>query len=691
MTAYQKYRLYILGGALIAALVAFIIAHVVETHLSYQRIQGQMRRSELDFRSDVLGCMDRVMTYVAICIRDRTGSVANATQELVQQYKNEFQVDEINFADTNGVIQATTHVEQLHYYMGTDPDPSKAAGFLRLLEDITWYTQPPRITVQADNAYRKFVGIPMQGGFLQIGFNFQRLSGDLAKLLTDISVDWHVGETGYFILADDQTGEIYSDGRLNSPYSIRRRMTRSTLWHSGFRKEMMHYPPSYVFEAKIHGLPSVCSTFVIKESGHRVCMVIPKNEVMHSMKVSVGSTMLILLSLIGIVAAVSFRLVTLRERSEEIRQAEEERRTKDLNLATSIQAAALPNRFPPFPQIADCVDLFALMNPAKEVGGDFYDFYFISKTRVAFLVADVSGKGIPGAMFMMRAKTTLNDLLASSGDNLSRAIASVNKRLAEGNDANMFVTAWVGILDLDTGRLEYVNCGHNPPILRHLDGTNEWMRTVSGLPLGVFGQTTYQHQLLQLPPGDRLFLYTDGVTEAESHAGFYGEDRLLSVIARSSGSSRDVCNAVSADVMAFAQDVPQADDITMLDFQFHGVRRTFPCNSEGMCAAEEFLYDLDGDPRLSIVVDEILSNIVRCSGSPAFEVTLLREGSLKTLAIADHGHAFNPLSLPDPDINAPLEERKVGGLGIYMVKQLAEQVYYRRDGERNILMVLLKV
>ena len=466
---------------------------------------------------------------------------------------------------------------------------------------------------------------------------------------------------------------------------------KRTLWTLGFSKEILNYPSNYVFEANVFGTPSFCTSFPIPESGHRVCMIVPQSEVIHAKNVSVWTTMGVLIVIFALVTMIALRLVTLQERAEIERQAEEERRNKDLALASSIQAAALPNHFPPFPQIADCVDTYAMMHPAREVGGDFYDFYFISKSRVAFLVADVSGKGIPGAMFMMRAKTTLNDLLTSNGDNLGRAVASVNERLAEGNDANMFVTAWVGVLDVDTGRLEYVNCGHNPPILQHVNGKYEWMRTVSGLPLGVFGGTNYQHKVLQLHPGDKLFLYTDGVTEAQSHDGFYGEERLLEKISTFTGNSKATCNLISQDITAFAENVPQADDITVLDFQFHGVRRVFPCNSEGMCAAEEFLYDLDVDPRLSIVVDEILSNVVRCSGSPTFEMTFLRHGSHKNLVIADQGHPFDPLSLPDPDVNAPLEARKVGGLGIFRVKQLAEHVSYQRDGERNVLTVQIKV
>ena len=691
MNVYRKCRLVIVAAAAAAAVLAYFASSEVESHLARRRVEDMMGPALKDMREEMLTGMDPVLFYLASCIRRTLPSVSAAAADpsRMEALMRTFALDEINFIDTNGVIRASTYPELRGYSLRTDPDPAKAAGFLCLLTDHLWYAQPPRETVRADRTWRKFVGVRLPDGALQLGTDFSRITHDLKEYFADIAVDLHVGERGYYVIADS-AGEVVSDGNPRSRFRPGlERKNPETLFDLGFTPKMLRGGGKKSFMARIAGEDAVCRVKRLPESGHLICVVVPMQEVLRMRNVSVGAMMFILLALIAAVALIGLRVVTLRERAELERRAEEARRRKELMLATAIQSAALPSEFPPFPSIADCVDLYARMRAAKEVGGDFYDFYFVGDHRLALVVADVSGKGVPGAMFMMRAKTTLNDLLSRDGD-LGAAVAAVNARLAEGNDANMFVTAWIGVLDLETGSLEYVNCGHNPPVVRHADGSLEWLRLSSGLVLAAFEGAAYERHTRALRPGDRLFLYTDGVVEAQSRGVLFGEERLAAALAPDIPDARSACHVVEMAVDAFTAGERQADDITMLAVGFNGVRRAFPATVEGLTAAAAYVKEFCSDPRAAVVIDEVASNIARCSGATTFELTYRRAASGYELVLSDAGTPFDPLAHPDPDVTAAAEDRSIGGLGIYMVKQLAASVTYERHDGRNVLTVRMK-
>lgn len=244
-----------------------------------------------------------------------------------------------------------------------------------------------------------------------------------------------------------------------------------------------------------------------------------------------------------------------------------ERITSELEVAAQIQKDILPNRFPPFPDKIKHFDLYAEMHAAKEVAGDFYDFFMIDQNRIAFVIADVSGKGIPAAMFMMSAKTTLKNN-ALSGYGAAKIIERTNKALCENNDVCMFVTMFFGIYDLSTNVLHYVNGGHNPPLLKREGTTYDWLRLDKGFALGVMENREYHARKLRLRKGDRLFCYTDGVTEATNADGeIFGEKRLLSVMNRTAYKQthlRGDLKRVMDSVREFAGGTEQFDDVTML-------------------------------------------------------------------------------------------------------------------------------
>lgn len=250
--------------------------------------------------------------------------------------------------------------------------------------------------------------------------------------------------------------------------------------------------------------------------------------------------------------------------------AEKERIGAELNVATQIQADMLPRIFPAFPERRE-IDIFATMNPAREVGGDFYDFFLVDDDHLAVVIADVSGKGVPSALFMVIAKTLIKNH-AQSGERPAEVFTAVNRQLCEGNDAGLFVTAWMGVLELSTGSFTYVNAGHNPPLLRHAGEEFGWLKSAPGFVLAGLEEMKYGEHTLRLFPGDRLFLYTDGVTEAtDPDQKFYGDDRLKSEVNRLAGASvQEMLTGVKASIDAFAGTAEQFDDITMLGLEYRG-------------------------------------------------------------------------------------------------------------------------
>ena len=245
---------------------------------------------------------------------------------------------------------------------------------------------------------------------------------------------------------------------------------------------------------------------------------------------------------------------------------------EELAFAKNIQQSALPSVFPPYPDRKD-FSLYASMDTAKEVGGDFYDFYLLDENRLGFLIADVSGKGIPSAMFMMTGKTLIHDY-AERGDAPSDVFRNANVMLCQGNDAEMFITAWMGFLETETGLVRFVNAGHNPPVLIR-GGKAEFIQQRANVMLAAAEGVRYREQTLQMEPGDFLYLYTDGVTEATDNTEeLYDNDRLLAVLSRDYGTGAEaceaMCRAVKEDIDRFVGDAPQFDDITMLCLYYAG-------------------------------------------------------------------------------------------------------------------------
>lgn len=272
---------------------------------------------------------------------------------------------------------------------------------------------------------------------------------------------------------------------------------------------------------------------------------------------------LILLGISSICTTVAARTRRLLEK--QIKDSEERQRiSTELDVATRIQADMLPCIFPAFPERPE-FDIYATMNPAREVGGDFYDFFMVDETHLAIVIADVSGKGVPAALFMVIGKTLINDH-TKPGTDLGRVFSEVNELLCRSNNEGLFITAFEGVLDLATGEFSFVNAGHEMPFIARAGGPYEAYKLHSGFVLAGLEDMVYQSGCIQLSPGDKIFQYTDGVTEATNAAlELYGMERLSKVLTENTDKKpAQLLPIVKADIDAFVGDAPQFDDITML-------------------------------------------------------------------------------------------------------------------------------
>ena len=250
--------------------------------------------------------------------------------------------------------------------------------------------------------------------------------------------------------------------------------------------------------------------------------------------------------------------------------AEKERISTELELASRIQAATLPSKFPAFPERKE-FDVFASMTPAKEVGGDFYDFYLIDDDHIAIVMADVSGKGVPAALFMMVSKILLENH-AKQGKSPSQIITDVNNAICSNNREEMFVTVWLGILEISTGRLTYTNAGHEYPAIRQGDGSFEIMKERHGFIVGGMGGVNYREGEMTLKPGSRIFLYTDGVPEATAaDKSMFGMERMEETLNNIKDDSPEgIVSGIKDAVAEFVGEAEQFDDLTVLCLSYEG-------------------------------------------------------------------------------------------------------------------------
>lgn len=398
---------------------------------------------------------------------------------------------------------------------------------------------------------------------------------------------------------------------------------------------------------------------------------------------------------------------------EELRHVNEQkgRIQGELKIARDIQMAMLPKIFPPFPERND-IDVFGQLTPAKEVGGDLFDF-FIRDEKLYFIIGDVSGKGVPASLYMVITKALFRTIAAhqSSPD---RIISHLNDAMSVDNESNMFVTMFVGVLDLPSGRLHYCNAGHDAPLL--IGNTGAGLLPVdSNLPVGVLSDWKFSLQETLIDPDTAIFMYTDGLTEAENinHDQFemsrmidlahnLQQDRIFSPTA--------IIERMTSAVHEFVGQADQSDDLTMLAIQYtkhheeityqrsltltNDLKRVPRLNTfiDEVCEANGF--DMSATMQINLAIEEAVVNVMNYAypsgtvGNITIEVK--SNGSEVSFIIIDSGTPFDPTAKPEVDITLSAEDRSIGGLGIHLIRQIMDHINYERVNGRNILTLIKK-
>lgn len=730
-------------GLLVCVTLAFAVTSAftfwIEDDISKSQIDNTLRLNISDVSDAILAASDanllkRTRDAAALLeeLQPADGAVDSAVLQRIQRL---LRVAEVDVVDDRGIVVCSSLEQAIGYDMASG---EQSAPFLELLHGKTEMVQGYQPSGLDPEVWRKYGGVALaDGGFLQIGYDADQFQRDIAGQAEGATLHRHVGENGFLVICDE-SWRIVSDTSGLAGQNLR------DLDATGYRLDTETMPENTVFTADIYGTSSRC--MYRQAEGYIILGVLPEAEAVFDRNVSVYLSVFIEVIIFAVLFVQLYILMRRRivddvhavdrslaritagdlQEKVAVRTSTEfaslsdgingmvdvlkqyiaeaaSRIDRELAIARSIQASALPSVFPPYPERTD-FDIWALMRPAREVGGDFYDFWLQGENRLMFLAADVSGKGIPAAMFMMQAKTLLKSL-AETGLPVAQVLTQANEQLCKNNQAGMFVTVWMGMLDLESGHVTFGNAGHNPPLLRQKDGAWEYKRSRPGLVLAGMEGIQYKSDSFRMEPGDTLYLYTDGVTEAADPAQrLYSEGRLKACLdGLGGGKPEALCKAVLADVDRFAGKAPQFDDITMLCLQYRGHGRRLSVAAEvgqlpKVTAFVNECLEAAGCPvkvmhQIDMAVDEIFSNIALYAyngraGSAAVQVEINERTPAAILTFTDKGKPFNPLEREDPDVTLPAAERELGGLGIYLVKKTMDQMEYEyRKGTNRLRIV----
>lgn len=440
----------------------------------------------------------------------------------------------------------------------------------------------------------------------------------------------------------------------------------------------------------------------VEHTGWAMSIAVPEEEIFAGLR-RVGIVVKIL-QLFGL-ALLIFIFSSLVRNQLRYMQANEsrERMEGELQIARNIQMAMVPRVFPERKDL----DMAASLIPAKEVGGDLYDF-FIRDEKLFFCIGDVSGKGVPASLVMAVTRSQFRAFSAHV-DSPAKIVTAMNDSLSEMNENEMFVTLFCGVLDLAAGHLKYCNAGHNPPVI--LTSTIQTLPVEPNLPLGIMGGMPFKEQETAFPYDSAIFLYTDGLTEAENlgHDQF-GEGRMEKILHGRKEASAHLQNMADA-VHAFVGEAPQSDDLTMLFIHYLGGKsesigsdHLILHNNISQITAlgewmetigEKYGIDMPTLSSLNLALEEAATNVIMYAypdgAYGSVELSCDSENGALRFTLTDTGKPFDPTARPEVDINAGVEERAIGGLGIHLVKNIMDSVSYSREDGKNLLTMIKNI
>ena len=440
----------------------------------------------------------------------------------------------------------------------------------------------------------------------------------------------------------------------------------------------------------------------VERTGWSMCIIIPDSDIYGSIKKTYS--LVILLQIFGllILALILRSFVKNLLRNNELHEREK-RMEGELMIASKIQMSMVPDSFLPFPERHD-LDMAATIVPAKEVGGDLYDF-FIKDEKLFFCIGDVSGKGVPASLVMAVTRTTFRTISAQE-DSPEKIVAAMNNSLTDMNENEMFVTFFCGTLDMNTGHLRYCNAGHNPPIA--LTDRILVLPAVPNLPLGIVPGMKFVGQEMDLHYDDALFLYTDGLTEAENiNQEQFGESRMEAAL-HGRKNAGDHLKDMEEKVKEFVGNAPQSDDLTMLFIHYIGSGKEYHLTMSNdihqisLLAGfiDRIAEENDLDPSLAmslnLAIEEAATNAIMYAYPKGTEGNIelgavAEEGGRLVFTLADKGKPFDPTKIPEADISAPVEDRPIGGLGIHLVRNIMDSISYKRLEGKNVLTMIKNI
>ena len=738
----NTFQRWLLACIVIAYLVTSSFTYILQNGMVKVETQELFAAAINDVEATVKAKSDAALLEIVQGVKaeyESNSSIALAT------LKEKYNVVEINVIDSSDKVEKSTDDGNVGYDMNLSEQSKEFVDVLEVQDSFVQKYSPRGID---GSVWRKYAAIKLaDGGFIQVGYDAEQFHAMLDDFVVDVTKNRHVGTSGFVAVLDEtlslvidneySTAHVSTIG-INPPDEMKEGKTATTIYYADIvdGKTDLSEKHMYVFK------------FV---EGYCIIASMPESEAVFmrdaSLDTSIFMQVIIFATLFVFVYILIKRVIinnlekindTLGRITKgdlnvtvDVRSSQEfsslsddinstvstlkryiaeaaARIDKELEYAKQIQLSALPTNFPE----GEEYNIYAEMIAAKEVGGDFYDFYKLNDTTVAFLAADVSGKGIPAAMFMMTAKTIIKDL-AESGMPVNEIFTRANEKLCENNESGMFVTAWMGVLDITTGNLQFANAGHNPPLLKRANGNFEYLKTRAGFVLAGMEGVRYRAGELTLSPGDRLFLYTDGVPEATNTENkLYGEDRLLTFMNQNSTvDAVTLLPALKSNIDEFVGEAPQFDDITMLMFDYkpkeggaNMTYQTFPAKVEALSdvlgfvdrTLESYECPMKIQTAICVAIEEVFVNVAHYAygdgeGDMMLGIGFDEESRDITFRMSDKGTPFDPLKKPDPDITLSAEEREIGGLGIFITKKTMDTVSYAYENGENILTMIKKI